>query len=144
MYFKSCYKQRTNISSAYRLTRGSIIGSTPNGPSAAASGQSTHRDTLGQSSRERKRKYDATMVRISEISALFGRTSISSQKPIPKEIDHRKIAVLTAMMDEVKFLFVPEPVKSTKPRILHVIFLIKKDMHVKRYRASAHEPDKKV
>lgn len=46
--------------------------------------------------------------------ALFSRPSVSSQKSVPKEVDHRKVAVPAAMVDEVQFLFVPEPVKSAK------------------------------
>jgi len=47
-------------------------------------------------------------------SRLLHRPSVGSQKPIPKEVDHCKIAVRTAMVDEVQFLFASEPGKSLK------------------------------
>ena len=60
------------------------------------------------------------------------RPSVGSQKSIPKEVDHSKIAVRATMVDEVQFLFASEPGKSLKARSFHVIFLVEKDMHVER------------
>jgi hypothetical protein len=49
-------------------------------------------------------------------------------------MDHRKIAVRVPVMNEVKFLFPSEPCKSLKPRSLYVVFLVEKDVRVKRRR----------
>jgi hypothetical protein len=58
------------------------------------------------------------------------RTSICSENPIPKEMDHPEIAVRVAMMDKVQFLFPSEPCKPQKPGSLYVVFLVEKDMRV--------------
>ena len=36
-------------------------------------------------------------------------TSIGSEKPVPKGVDHSEIAVRVQMVDEVKLLLAPEP-----------------------------------
>ena len=63
------------------------------------------------------------------------RPSISTENPIPEEMDHREIAVRVPMMNEVQFLFPSEPCKSLKPRSHYVVFLIEKDVRVKRRRS---------
>lgn len=41
--------------------------------------------------------------------------SIGSEHPVPKEIDHCKIAVRVSMMNKMQFLSAPEPCKPLKP-----------------------------
>ena len=53
-------------------------------------------------------------------------------------MDHRKIAVRVPVMNEMQFLLPPEPCKPLKPRALHMIFLVKKDMRVERHRTCDH------
>jgi len=49
-------------------------------------------------------------------------------------MDHREIAVRVPVMNEMQFLFPSEPCKSLKPRSLYVVFLVEKDVRVKRRR----------
>ena len=58
-------------------------------------------------------------------------SSISTEHPIPEEIDHREIAVGVSMMREVQLLFVSKPCEPLKPRALYVVFLVEKDVRVK-------------
>ena len=53
-------------------------------------------------------------------------------------MDHREIAVRVPMMNEVQLLLPPEPCEPLKPRTLHVIFLVEKDMRIERYRTCDH------
>jgi hypothetical protein len=46
--------------------------------------------------------------------------SIGAENPIPKEINHREIAVRMPMMNKVQFLLASEPGKLLKPRPRHV------------------------
>jgi len=62
------------------------------------------------------------------------RPSISTENPIPEEMDHREIAVRVPVMNEMQFLFPSEPCKSLKPRSLYVVFLVEKDVRVERRR----------
>jgi hypothetical protein len=62
------------------------------------------------------------------------RPSIGTENPIPEEMDHREIAVRVPVMNEVQFLFPSEPCKPLKPRSLHVVFLVEKDVRIKRRR----------
>ncbi len=52
-------------------------------------------------------------------------------------MDYTKITVRMSMMNEVQFLFVfvSEPCKPLKSRFLDVVFLVEKDVRVKRHRA---------
>jgi hypothetical protein len=43
-------------------------------------------------------------------------------------MDHREIAVRVPVMNEMQFLFPPEPCKPVKSRSLYVVFLVEKDM----------------
>ena len=70
--------------------------------------------------------------------------SIGTENPIPKEVNHRKIAVRVAVMNEVQFLFPSEPSKSLKSRSLDVIFLVEKDVHVERRSTRDYQNDKKI
>ena len=63
------------------------------------------------------------------------RPSISTEDPIPEEMDHRKIAVRVPVMNEVQLLFSSEPCKPLKPRTLYVVLLIEEDVRVERRRA---------
>jgi hypothetical protein len=56
--------------------------------------------------------------------------SVGTENPIPEEMDHRKIAVRVVVMNEVQLPFPSEPCKPLKPRSLHVILLIDKDVRV--------------
>jgi hypothetical protein len=49
-------------------------------------------------------------------------------------MDHREISVRVPMMNEVQFLFPPEPRKPLKPRSVYVVFLVEKDVRVERHR----------
>jgi hypothetical protein len=49
-------------------------------------------------------------------------------------MDHREIAIRMPVMNEVKSLFPSEPCELLKPRSLYVVFLVKKDVRVERYR----------
>ena len=53
-------------------------------------------------------------------------------------MDYRKIAVLVPVMNEVQFLFASEPRKPLKPRSLYVVFLIEKDVRIKRRRTCSY------
>ena len=63
---------------------------------------------------------------------LSGQASVSPKNPIPEKIDHREIAVRVPVVSEVEFLLASEPCKTPKARSLHVVFLIQKNMDVKR------------
>jgi hypothetical protein len=65
-----------------------------------------------------------------------GRSSIGTEHPVPKEMDHREIAVRVPVMNEVQLLFPSEPCKPLKSRSLHVVFLVEKDVRVERRRTS--------
>ena len=47
-------------------------------------------------------------------------------------MDHREIAVRVPVMNEVQFLFAPEPCKPSKARSLYVVFLVEKNVRVER------------
>ena len=66
------------------------------------------------------------------------RPPIGTENPIPEEMDHREIAVSMPVVDEVQFPFASEPRKPLKPRSLYVIFLVEKDVRVKRRRTCDH------
>ena len=72
------------------------------------------------------------------------RPSIGTENPIPEEMDHRVIAVRVPVMNEVQFLFPSEPCKPLKSRSLYVIFLVEKDVHVKRRCACDNQNDEKI
>jgi hypothetical protein len=75
----------------------------------------------------------------------FGiRPSIGTENFIPEEMDHRVIAVRVPVMSEVQFLFPSEPRKPLKSRSLYVIFLVKKDVRVKRRGARNNQNDEKI
>jgi hypothetical protein len=53
-------------------------------------------------------------------------------------MDHREIAIRMPVMNEVKSLFPSEPCELLKPRSLYVVFLVKKDVRVERYRTCGY------
>ena len=57
---------------------------------------------------------------------------------------YTKIAIRVAVMNKVQFLLASEPLKPLKPRSLYVIFLVEKDMRVKRRRACDYRDHKKI
>src|SRR5262249_33947209 len=60
------------------------------------------------------------------------RPSIGTEDPIPEEMDHREIAVRVPVMNEMQFLFPPEPCKSLKAGSLYMVFLVEKDVRIER------------
>jgi len=53
-------------------------------------------------------------------------------------MDHREIAPRVPVMNEMQLLFPSEPCKPLKPRSLYVVFLVEKDVRVKRRGACDH------
>ena len=47
-------------------------------------------------------------------------------------MNHREVAVRVSVMNEVQLLFPSEPCKPLKPRSLYMIFLVEKNVRVKR------------
>jgi hypothetical protein len=72
------------------------------------------------------------------------RHSIGTENLVPEEVNYCKIAIRMTVMNEVQFLLASEPRKPLKPRSLHVIFLVEKDMRVKRRRAGDYRHHKKI
>jgi hypothetical protein len=72
--------------------------------------------------------------RVPFVSGCPVRPPIRTENPIPKEMDHREIAVRVPMMHEVQLLFSPEPCKPLQPRFFYVVFLVEEDVRVKRRR----------
>ena len=72
------------------------------------------------------------------------RPSIGTENLVPEEVNHTKIAVRVTVMNKVQFLLASEPRKPLKPRSLYVIFLVEKDMRVKRRRACDYHDHKKI
>jgi hypothetical protein len=59
-------------------------------------------------------------------------------------VNHSKIAICVSVMNEVQFLFASKPCKPLKPRFLDVVFLVEKDVRVKRRRAGDYQHHKKI
>ena len=51
-------------------------------------------------------------------------TAIGAEKPIPEEIDHRKIAVPMAVVDEMELLLSSKPGKAAKTRSGNMILVV--------------------
>jgi len=60
------------------------------------------------------------------------RPSIGTENLIPEEVNYTKIAIRVTVMNKVQCLLASEPRKPLEPRSLYVIFLVEKDMRVKR------------
>ena len=63
------------------------------------------------------------------------RHSIGTENLVPEKVNYTKIAIRVTVMNKVQFLLASEPRKSLEPRSLDVIFLVEKDVPVKRCRA---------
>jgi hypothetical protein len=72
------------------------------------------------------------------------RPSIGTENLIPEEVNYTKITIRVPVMNEVQFLLASEPRKPLKPRSIYVIFLVKKDMRVKRRGACDYHHHKKI
>jgi hypothetical protein len=70
--------------------------------------------------------------------------SVGSKNPIPEKMDHCIVAVRVPVMNEVKLLLPPEPRKPVQPRSLDMVFLVEKDVCVKRCRTCDDENDEKI
>ena len=70
--------------------------------------------------------------------------SIGTKNLIPEEVHYTKITIRVTVMNKVQFLLASEPRKPLKPRSLYVIFLVEKDMRVKRRRACDYRHHKKI
>ena len=69
--------------------------------------------------------------------------SIGTENLVPEEVNYTKIAIRVTVMNKVQFLLPSEPRKPLKPRSFHVIFLVEKDMRVKRRRACDYRATKR-
>jgi hypothetical protein len=74
-----------------------------------------------------------TSIKVGDLSS---RSSVGTENSIPKEMNHREIAVRVPVMNEVQLLFPSEPRKLLKSRSLYVVFFVKKDVRVERRRTS--------
>ncbi len=72
------------------------------------------------------------------------RPSVSAENLIPEEVNYTKIAIRMTVMNKVQFLLTSEPRKSLKARSLYVIFLVEKDVRVKRRRTCNYHHHKKI
>jgi hypothetical protein len=72
------------------------------------------------------------------------RPSIGTENLIPEEVNYTKIAIRVTVMNKVQFLLASEPREPLKPRSLHVIFLIEKDVRIKRRRTGDYCHHKKA
>ena len=69
---------------------------------------------------------------------------IGTKNLVPEEVNYTKIAIRVTVMNKVQFLLASEPRKPLKLRSLYVIFLVEKDMRVKRRRACDYHDHKKI
>ena len=69
---------------------------------------------------------------------------IGTKNLVPEEVNYTKIAIRVTVMNKVQFLLASEPREPLKPRSLYVIFLVEKDMRVKRRRACDYRDHKKI
>jgi hypothetical protein len=72
------------------------------------------------------------------------RASIRAENLIPEEVNYTKIAIRVPVMNKMQLLPASEPRKPLKPRSLYVIFLIEKDVRVKRRRTCGYHHHKKI
>ena len=61
--------------------------------------------------------------------------SVGSEKSVPKEVDHCKVAVRVQMVNKVKLLLAPEPSEACEARLFDVVLLVK--IHVRAERPCA-------
>ena len=62
----------------------------------------------------------------------------------PEEVNYPEITVRMTVMNEVQFLLASEPRKTLKARSLYVIFLVEKDVRVKRRRTCNYHHHKEI
>ena len=67
---------------------------------------------------------------------------VGSEKSVPKEVDHREIAVRVQMVDKVKLLLAPEPSEACEPRSFGMVLLVKIYVRDERRRAGGDHYDK--
>jgi hypothetical protein len=79
-----------------------------------------------------------------KVGDLSSRSSVGTENSIPKEMNHREIAVRVPVMNEVQLLFPSEPSKPLKSRSLNVVFLVEKDMRVERRRTCNYLNHEKI
>jgi hypothetical protein len=72
------------------------------------------------------------------------RPSIGTENLIPEEVNYTKIAIRVPVMNKVQLLLASKPRKPLKSRSLYVIFLVEKDVRVKRHRACDYQHYKKI
>ena len=72
------------------------------------------------------------------------RHSIGTENLVPEEVNYTKIAIRVTVMNKVQFLLASKPRKPLKPRPLYVIFLVEKNMRVKRRRACDYRDHEKI
>ena len=72
------------------------------------------------------------------------RPSIGAENLIPEEVNYTKIAIRVPVMNKMQLLLASEPRKPLKPRSLYVIFLVEKDVRVKRRRTRNYHHHKKT
>lgn len=72
------------------------------------------------------------------------RPPVGTQNLIPEEVNYTKITIRVTVMNKVQFLLASEPRKPLKPRSLYVIFLVEKDVRVKRRRTCDYHHYKKI
>ena|ERR1700686_1404620 len=78
------------------------------------------------------------------ISCTCIRPSIGTENLIPEKVNYTKITIRMTVMNKVQFLLASEPRKPLEPRSLNVIFLVEKDVCVKRRRACDYHHQKKI
>jgi hypothetical protein len=66
------------------------------------------------------------------------------QESYPRRSELHQNYYSRAVMNKVQFLLASEPRKPLKPRSLNVIFLVEKDVRVKRCRACDYHHHKKI
>jgi hypothetical protein len=59
-------------------------------------------------------------------------------------VNYSKITIRVTVMDKVQLLLAPEPREPFKSRSLYVIFLVEKDVRVKRRRSRDYHHHKKT
>ena len=72
------------------------------------------------------------------------RPSIGTENYIREEVNYAKIAIRVPVMNKVQLLPASKPRKPLKPRSLYVVFLVEKDMRVKRRRTCDYHDHKKI
>jgi hypothetical protein len=72
------------------------------------------------------------------------RPSIGAENLIPEKVNYTKIAIRVPVMNKVQLLLASKPRKPLEPRSLYVIFLVEKDVCVKRRCTCDYHHHKKI